>query len=279
MSSPTLTVPDRVQQMPAGRQAHRASASSMILLIITAVLGFLAMTWPLFVKPDAALLGENSVRSSTAVFMMAGLLLVLLALTIAQLSNDDLDVKAVAMLGVLTAVGAVLRPLSAGTAGVELIWAMIILGSRVYGPGFGFLLGNSTMFASALLTGGVGPWLPYQMVGAGFVGLGAGLLPKLRGAAEIVTLAVYGFIAAFFYGILLDLAFWPFYFKGTDAAFDPHVGILENLHRFFIVNLVTGMGWNLGRAITNVVFIAVLGTPILKVLRRAARRASFAVNA
>lgn len=259
----------------AGRTRLRPSMSSSLLLAITAVLGFFAMTWPLFVRPDAALLGENSVRSSTAVFMMAGLLVVLLALTVAQLSNEDLDVKAVAMLGVLTAVGAVLRPLSAGTAGIELVWAMIILGGRVFGAGFGFLLGNSTLFASALLTGGVGPWLPYQMVGAGFVGLGAGLLPKLRGAGEIIMLAVYGFVAAFCYGVLLDLAFWPFYFKGTDAAFDPNVGIVENLHRFLVVNLVTGMGWNLGRAITNVTFIAVLGPAILKVLRRAARRASF----
>lgn len=256
-------------------QANRTSVSSKILLAITALLSFFAMTWPLFVKPDAALLGENAVRSSTAVIIMAGLLLVLLALTIAQLSNEDLDVKAVAMLGVLTAVGSVLRPLSAGTAGVELIWAMIILGGRVFGAGFGFLLGGSTLFASAILTGGVGPWLPYQMVGAGFVGLGAGLLPKVRGRAEIVLLSIYGFVAAFFYGMLLDLAFWPFYVQRSDAAFDPNLGIIENLHRFLIINLVTGMGWNLGRAITNVAFLAFLGAPILRVLRRAARRASF----
>lgn len=32
------------------------------------------------------------------------------------------------------------------------------------------------------------------------------------------------------------------------------------------------MGWNLGRAVTNVVLLVVLGPPILRVLRRAARR-------
>ena len=42
---------------------------------------------------------------------------------------------------------------------------------------------------SALVTGGVGPWLPFQMLGAAWVGLGAGLLPPAKGRAEIVLLA------------------------------------------------------------------------------------------
>ena len=31
---------------------------------------------------------------------------------------------------------------------------------------------------SAFLTGGIGPWLPFQMLGAGWVGLFAGWLPQ-----------------------------------------------------------------------------------------------------
>jgi energy-coupling factor transport system substrate-specific component len=41
------------------------------------------------------------------------------------------------------------------------------------------------------------------------------------------------------------------------------------------MNLVTGMGWNTGRAITNIVLISSLGTPVLRVLRRTAGRAAF----
>ena len=82
------------------------------------------------------------------------------------------------MLGVLTAIGAALRPLGAGVAGIETVFFLLVLAGRVYGPGFGFVLGTTTMFASALLTGGVGPWLPFQMLASGWVGLGAGLLPR-----------------------------------------------------------------------------------------------------
>ena len=61
--------------------------------------------------------------------------------------EDGLDVRALAMLGLLAAVGAVLRPLSAGTAGIETVLVLLVLGGRVFGAGFGFLLGSTTLFA------------------------------------------------------------------------------------------------------------------------------------
>ena len=63
----------------------------------------------------------------------------------------------------------------------------MVLSGRVLGPGFGFVLGSVTMFASALLTGGVGPWMPFQMLAMGWFAMGAGLLPgpdRLRGRAR-----------------------------------------------------------------------------------------------
>jgi hypothetical protein len=41
------------------------------------------------------------------------------------------------------------------TAGVELVFFILVLGGRALGPGFGFTLGCTTLFASALITGGV----------------------------------------------------------------------------------------------------------------------------
>ena len=56
----------------------------------------------------------------------------------------------------------------------------------------------------------MGPWLPFQMLGAAWVGLGrraaAGRLPA-RG--EIPLLAAYSAVAAVAYGWLLNLWFWP----------------------------------------------------------------------
>ena len=111
-----------------------------------------------------------------------------------------MDVKAVAMLGVLSAVGAALRPLGAGTAGLETVFFLLVLGGRVFGAGFGFVLGATTLFASALVTGGVGPWLPFQMLGAAWVGWGRACCPGRAGGPSCSLLVGYGALAGLFYG-------------------------------------------------------------------------------
>ena len=180
------------------------------------------------------------------------------------------------MLGVLSAIGAALRPLGAGTAGVETVFFLIVLGGRVFGPGFGFVLGATTLFSSALLTGGVGPWLPFQMLGAAWVGLGAGLLPRVRGRAELWLLAVYAATSALLFGALLNLTFWPFVLgDSTQLSFDPAAGPLDNLHTFALFTLATSLGWDVGRAITTVVLVLLAGPAVLAALRRASRRAAF----
>src|SRR5262249_35110281 len=187
-----------------------------------------------------------------------------------------LDAKAIALLGVLSALGAALRPLGAGTAGVETVFFLLVLGGRALGPGFGFTLGCTTMFASALITGGVGPWLPYQMFACAWIGFGAGLLPDATGRREIALLVAYGAAAAFAYGLALNLSFWPYAIGAhTSLSFVPGAPIAENLHRYILFDAATSLGWDTGRAITNGVLLAVAGSPVLLALRRAARRATF----
>ncbi len=241
-----------------------------VSLTAALVAGVVAFSWPLFLSPTARL------NPAQAPLVFALVLPLVLAIVLSELGGGAMDVKALAMLGVLAAIGTVLRPLSAGTAGFELVFFLMILAGRVFGPGFGFALGAITMFTSALITSGVGPWLPYQMLGAGFVGLFAGWLPRARGKAELVWLAAYGVVSAFTYGWLLDFSFWPFAIgDGTQLSFNPNAPPWENLHRFVLFNVATSMGWNLGRAITNAVLILLLGPHVLRLLRRAARRAAF----
>ncbi|HRC41242.1 ECF transporter S component [Nostocoides sp.] len=245
---------------------------SIAAITLVSVAGLIAFGWPLIVDP-----GSGLAHGGDAPLVFALLLPLLLAVVLAEIAEGGLDVKAVALLGVLSAIGAVLRPLGAGTAGVELVFFLLVLAGRVFGAGFGFVLGATTLFASALITGGVGPWLPYQMLGAAWVGLGAGLLPRARGRAEIALLAAYGMVAGLAYGWLLNFSFWPFAIgTGTGLSFEAGAPALENLHRFALFSLATSLGWDLGRAITNVVLITVTGTAVLGALRRAARRASFA---
>ena len=243
-----------------------------IILAIVSVLSLAMFCWPLLLHPP-----EGFAHSADAPFVFVAVLPALIAVVLAELGEHGIDGKTMAMLGVCAAVGAALRPLGAGTAGVETVFFLLVLAGRVYGPGFGYVLGAVTLFGSALLTGGVGPWLPFQMMAASWVGLGAGLLPPARGRREIAMLAAYGALSAFAYGFLMNLWYWPFALgSDTQLSYIPGGAVSENLHRFFLYTVTTSsFGWDTGRAITNAVAIVLLGPAVLAVLRRAARRAAF----
>ncbi|WP_022910711.1 ECF transporter S component [Aestuariimicrobium kwangyangense] len=254
------------------RRAVPLSPRSTALLAVVTPLTVAAFVWPLWFHPSGV-----ASNSQLAPLVFALILPVVLAVVISHLTGDDLDVKALALLGVMSAVVAVVRPLGAGTAGIETVFFPIVIAGRALGPGFGFVLGTTGLLTSALLTGGVGPWLPYQMLAAALVGLFSGLLPRLRGRAEVVLLAGWSLLIAFAYGWLMDLSFWPFMTgMGSTISYDPHASAWVNLHRFALYNVATSMGWNLGRALTTAALVLVLGSPMLRILRRAAVKGRFA---
>jgi energy-coupling factor transport system substrate-specific component len=199
----------------------------------------------------------------------------LLAIVLAELAEGVLDTKAVALLGVLAACGTALR-LPSGVTGFEPVFFLLIPAGRVLGKGFGFVLGALTLFASALLTGGVGPWLPFQMIGAAWVGFGAGCLPRAGGRRELVLLATYGFVAGLAYGFLLNLWFWPIGSSaGSQVSFVEGAGFAENLRRYWAFYLTTSLGWDLPRAVGNALLVLVAGRPVINALRRVSRKAAF----
>lgn len=244
---------------------------SILALVLVSAIGVVAFGWPLLASPTSGL-----AHATDAPLLFALLLPLLLAVVLTELADGGMDAKTVAMLGVLTAVGAALRPLGTGVAGLEPVFFLLILAGRGYGPGFGFVLGATTLFASALTTAGVGPWLPFQMLGAAWVGAGAGLLPPARGRSELAILAVYGAVAGLFYGLALNLSFWPFTLGGETAisfiAGDP---VLDNLRRFLTFSVLTSLSFDIPRAVLTATLVVVTGTPILRALRRAGRRAAF----
>jgi len=177
---------------------------SWVAVGLATVVGLLAFTWPFVADPGSTAVAH----AADAPWVFALIIPLVLVVVLAQVSDGGMDAKSIAILGVLIAVIAALRPLGAGTAGLEPIWFVIVLGGRALGPGFGFALGSLSLAASALITGGVGPWLPFQMIAAAWVGLGAGLLPPMKGRAEIAMLAGYGMIASMAYGLAMNLWFW-----------------------------------------------------------------------
>ena len=273
---------------PAGGVARRLVAVpvgplSAVVLLIASVGGLMMFLWPLLISAEP----QPQQHVSDAPFVFMAILPVLVLLVLVQLGDGGMDTKALAVLGVISAVNAALRPLGAGINGIETVFFLLILAGRVFGPGFGFLLGCTSLFASGLLTAGIGPWLPFQMLSAAWIGLGAGLLPNrmfgrpIRGGVETAMLAGYGVLAAYVFGALMNMWYWPFV-TGTMSgdlaglAYIPGGPIGENLHHFLVYTLLTStIGWDTGRAVTNAVAIVVLGPAVLGVLRRASHKARF----
>lgn len=254
-------------------RAIRLGPRSVVALTLVSLTGVAAFGWPLLAA-DSGL-----AHSQDAPWLFAALLPLLLAVAVATIADTGLDAKAIAMLGVLAATGAALRPLGAGTAGIEPMFFLMVLSGRVLGPGFGFVLGALSMFASALLTGGVGPWMPFQMLAMGWVSMGAGLLPgpgRLRGRAELAMLAAYGAVASVLYGAVMNLQGWPYVGSlASGISFVPGDPLPDNLARFLTYCLATSLGWDLPRALVTLTATLTLGPVVLKALRRATRRAAF----
>ena len=255
-----------------GTSVVRLRPRTTLALVLASLVGLAGFGWPFLVDGPSAL-GEHA-RDAPYLFVV--LLSLVVAVVAAELTEGGMDVKAVAMLGVLAAVGAGLQALSPGAGGFDPAFFLLVLAGRVFGPGFGFALGVVVVLAGALVTGGVGPWVPFQMVGLAWVGLLAGCLPRASGGVERALLAGYAGVAGFAYGALLNLWFWPVAtFLPDGASFAPGDGMLSNLGHYAVFYATTSLGWDTARAGLNVVLVLVAGRPLLTTLRRAARRAAF----
>lgn len=254
-------------------RAIRSHADDLALVAVTiAGLG-------LFVAP----LLSGSALAQSEVLFTALIACASLAVMALALQTHRLSTRLLAVLAALVAIDATLRlVIVVGLLGFSPIFFLIIVGGYVMGPGFGFALGSLTLLLSAVLTAGFGPWLPYQMLASGWVGVGAGYIgrfttPSLarptRGK-EILTLAAYGCVAGFALGVLLDMWEWPFLLGSGSSplSWAPHLPLPDLVRRFVAFYLTTSLVYDAFRAAGNVLLLAVLGAPMIAALRRFRRR-------
>ncbi|MFM8693856.1 MAG: ECF transporter S component, partial [Actinomycetota bacterium] len=164
--------------------------------------------------------------------------------------------------------------MGAGAVGVEPMWFLLIISSYIFGSKFGFSLGVISMAVSAVISGGIGPWLSFQMLAAGWIGLFAGLFSrKINKRFEIITLVIIGVISSLLFGALMDLQLWPWIAStNTQLGFIAGAPLMENLSRYLTFHLATAMAWDIPRAITTALLIALSARALLASLSRAAMR-------
>jgi energy-coupling factor transport system substrate-specific component len=246
-------------------------ARPMFVYVLMVVLGAAAFLYP-FWLPSTAFSSQAHSGDAPLVAALVGAL-VIVAVTL-EVRRGTMNGATVAILGVLSASAGLLRliDLPGGGSG---IFFLVVLAGAAFGPRFGLLLGLCSMTVSAIVTGGVGPWLPFQMLALGWMGGAAGLLglwtARLRPQLEVVALAAYGWCWGFVYGAIMNLWFWPFA-RGGALDWHPGLGFTATLDRYWSFYVATSLGWDAAAAITNALLILVTGVAVLRTLRRFAHR-------
>ncbi len=279
MSTGTSSSTDRGRR--TRRTLVRMGPRSAVSLLAASAVGLLAFLWP-FAVPVTQEGGAHAISHTADAPWLFVLLLPLLAtVVLAQLTEGGMDAKVVALLGMLTAVGAGLRALSPGVAGLEPGFFLLVLAGYAFGPGFGFVLGALSIVAGGLITAGVGPWMPFQMFAAAWVGTLAGLLPgaaRLHGTVrtwQLGMLGAYGLVAGLLYGLVMNIWFWPFTTNGTGLSYIAGDPLPANLGRYAVFWVATSLGWDLPRGVVTALLVLVFGRSLLRAFARVARKAAF----
>jgi energy-coupling factor transport system substrate-specific component len=256
-----------------GRTGLVDRARSVVLYALVALVGGAAFLYP-FWLPAGSL--PNEAHAGDAPLVAAAIGALAVAAVTLELRRGAVNGATVALLGMLSALAGFLKLLDLPGGGSGLFF-LVILAGAAFGPRFGLLLGLTAFVVSAILTGGVGPWLPFQMLALGWMGAGAGLLGRATARlrlppwVEVSALAAYGWVWGFVFGAIMNLWFWPFQ-RGGDLSWEPGLGLGETLHRYWSFYVATSFAWDAAGALANAVIILVLGVPLMGTLRRYAHR-------
>lgn len=253
---------------------------SGVIYILSGAIGVLAFVYPFFA--DVSRQPQVRAHSQDAPLITAALVGLSVVALVVELQGRAISAKTVALLGVLVAITSVLRFIETIVpmpGGFSPIFAPIILAGYVFGGRFGFLMGTFTLLTSALITGGAGPWLPYQMFTAGWAGMTAGWLGTVSGLQspvsesrdwrlETALLCAFGFIWGLLYGVIINVYFWPFAAGPAVQTWMPGLGLWETLGRYAVFYTVTSLVWDMARAAGNVALILLLGPATVRALSR-----------
>ncbi len=265
---------------------------SLSIYLAATLSGLLVLLYPFFLPTISSQSGFGTYRAGEMPAMMTLLLGLCLLVLLIEAQSPMRNTKLIALLGVLVAINSALRFVETaipGPGGFTPIFFLIILVGYVFGGRVGFLMGALTILVSALVTGGVGPWLPGQMFTAGWVGMSTLLLRPIAGAwmtnhpqrkgssinPEIILLAIFGLLWGFIYGAIMNLWQWPFIMGPQGQSWSAGLGLFDTLQRYLAFYLVTSLAWDTIAAIGNILLLLAFGAPALRALRRFQQRFTF----
>jgi energy-coupling factor transport system substrate-specific component len=288
-----------------GQQRLLNKLLSISIYVLASLIGLAAFLYPFFtpsVQSGAAAM-QQLAHGADSPLMLALLIGLCLAALAVEAQGQAMSAKVIALLGILVAINSALRFAEAivrGPGGFSPVFMLIIMCGYVFGPRFGFLMGILSLLVSAIITGGIGPWLPYQMFTAGWMGMSAGWLGYLRDALaglnikyvkatatapsrrwpglQIIALCAFGALWGFIYGAIMNLWFWPFQTGDSAQTWQSGLGMAQGVQRYLAFYLATSFIWDVFAAIGNIVLLGLFGQPTLRALQRFRNRFMFTLE-
>lgn len=266
------------------RRVNPSRILSVLIFGLASLMGVVAFVAPFLLPAIAQNTPSMGGQAYSPLFLVALLTLSLGALML-EAQGRAMNAKLIALLGVLIAINSALRlaeTVLPGPGGFTPVFMLIILTGYVFGARIGFLMGALSLLVSAFVTGGVGPWLPYQMFAAGWMGMTAGILDsRLRivnlnqsaiqnPQSKILFVGLLLFAGAwgFLYGAIMNLWSWPFLAGDPAQSWQAGLSVADGIKRYAVYYAATSLWWDAFAAIGNVALLAVFGPPTLKVLLR-----------
>lgn len=245
----------------------------MIRGVLMALAGLVLIAWPFF--------GRDLPAYPPALGIAVG---AVLAIAVVELGARRLDARGLALLGAIAALDSALRAaFPIGFGGFSPFFFLVLCAGYALGPGFGFVCGAFAMLASDLALGAIGPYVPYQVLAAGWTGAlagTAGLIAARRRESwpGIALLALVGALTGLLFGAITDVQDWTTFYRGAASfGWNPGLAPSAELHRFGEFYLATSLLYDAFRSTGNVLLVVLVAPPVVAALARFGARLRFEV--
>ncbi len=170
-----------------------------------------------------------------------------------QFERKSIGTRRLILIASMTALSVLGRILFTPIPGFKPVTAMVVITAMYFGGEAGFLTGSLSAVISNFWFG-QGPWTPFQMFSWGILGLIAGLIANPMKHSKIL-LAVYGAVSGILYSVIMDV--WTVLWADGIFNFSRYAAALTSALPFTAIY-----------AVSNVIFLLLLGKPIGKILER-----------
>lgn len=172
----------------------------------------------------------------------------------ARFEIKDNKAEEIVLIAIMAAAASVSRIPFAALPSVQPVSFLIMVTAYVFGAETGFMTGAIAAIVSNIFLG-QGAWTPWQMFSWGIIGFISGILRKTPFMKNRVLRIFLGFAFGFIFGIIMDS--WAILSMGENFSF---AALILYSQSAFVLNLM--------HALSNVFFLAVFFTPLVKILER-----------